>query len=331
MKKLLLAASAAVVTVVACSSPDPIAPIFIDDDAGTASKKDAGEQLTCPSCAGCCNKGKCEPGTDNAACGINGGFCDVCGGAAKCTAGQCVLACDPSTCTGCCDAKGECQTGTTAAACGSGGVTCAACSGAQQCVGNQCIESSCKASCATGCCTTAGCQPGNTATACGTGGNACTSCGTLACVSGACNVDPTKKWTITVLSAVIPSQTKAGYAWDILGGLPDGKVRGYSGLTGTDKSTAAHTDTTKFVADTLTPVWTDGNVLFNSAGGVSSTELLGGKLRLDVFDDDVASDDYVGGCVQTLTAADFAGTLKDVKCPADTEVAVTIRYKITPK
>lgn len=92
----------------------------------------------CVDYAGSC--AECNPDCDGKACGDS----DGCGGACNgfCATGTCVVndssfvngcyPCNPTTCTGCCDADGKCVYGGTQHTCGTDGVSCFDC-GDQEC------------------------------------------------------------------------------------------------------------------------------------------------------------------------------------------------------
>jgi hypothetical protein len=136
-----------------------------------------------------------------AACGANGGLCQVCNGSQQCTSGQCV---NPG-CPGCVDGTGACQPGNTNAACGQGGNSCATCGGTAQCTNNQCVTPTCH-----GCVDGSGtCQPGNTNAACGANGIACQSCtGTAQCTNNQC-ITPTCNGCLDGNGVCQPGNTNA--------------------------------------------------------------------------------------------------------------------------
>ena len=274
----------------------------------------------CTDCAGCCQDGVCQPGTDVAACGAAGGSCEACASGASCTENKCVTPCGSDNCTGCCDSGGTCQTTAgDASACGANGAACAVCTGTKsKCESGQCIDPGCKASCATGCCTAAGCQPGGLVAACGTGGNACVDCGAgRTCGAGVCALEVAAKWDFVLVGATLPNANGSGGSWDGFSGLPDVYATATSG---------AATGATTFVADTLTPVWNTPVLL-----GLTATQLKT-EVKLDLSDDDVAFDDHVGLCTVKLVDADFDGTLRTATCPkAGTDVAFTVRYRLAKK
>ncbi|MBN2498152.1 MAG: hypothetical protein JXR96_26415 [Deltaproteobacteria bacterium] len=91
------------------------------------------------SCDGCCDaRGLCQPGTSNAACGLEGSACADCQqSSSTCHEGEC-LDCGAQTCPeGCCE-NNTCQPGDSKQACGTGGEACAKCHGAERCTEHAC-------------------------------------------------------------------------------------------------------------------------------------------------------------------------------------------------
>jgi hypothetical protein len=80
-------------------------------------------------CAGCCDdRGTCQPGTDQRACGVGGTSCQACnprydvcnpqGGGGGVTGMVCWAPCPLRDCAGCCTLSGACVSGTADDACG---------------------------------------------------------------------------------------------------------------------------------------------------------------------------------------------------------------------
>ncbi len=87
-------------------------------------------------CTGCCFNGLCAVGSQDTACGTNGGTCSDCSRSTRvCTAGACATPppppCGPQNCAGCCDATGTCQAGFLNGECGSQGLACTNCTARQ--------------------------------------------------------------------------------------------------------------------------------------------------------------------------------------------------------
>lgn len=121
------------------------------------------DKCTPSNCQGCCTAdGRCDPGNQVTACGLNAGLCQVCSATDQCQGGFCTPLISNQR-----DGGSRVQDGGTT----DGGDTCNA------------------ANCPSGCCAAGQCQP-SSATTCGVGGAACQTCAAnLACTSGTC-VDP---------------------------------------------------------------------------------------------------------------------------------------------
>lgn len=273
-------------------------------------------------CTGCCRDGVCLSGTSGMACGKPGAACETCPSGAECSDRACArVGCDASNCAGCCQA-GQCLTGSAVAQCGSGGGACSDCGAGNLCAGGTCIATSCQSSCTTGCCSGNTCNTGTSNTACGKAGGACVSCGAnRTCSAGACVVDPVKSFDLVLVAAAVPSVNASGSAWDAFGGLPDP----YAKVVSTRGATK-HEGQTPALSDTPNPIW-NAVVL----AGVTAGELKS-SVRIDLFDDDVALDDTIGGCSLVLTDAQFDGTLRNGSCAASAGgVAFTFSYKLVAK
>jgi hypothetical protein len=184
----------------------------------------------CSGCAGCCKNNQCSPGNTGAACGKGGVACVDCSASSKtCNAGgvcEAVASCGPASCNGCCSG-GQCLGGSSDGACGKGGVGCVDCAASSKVCGSSSQACEATASCGpancNGCCAAGGCRQGITVTECGANGAACSTCpqSFQLCTSGQCVVDPSSKWQVTAVSAVI-GQSKVWDPW-LIGNyqLPD--------------------------------------------------------------------------------------------------------------
>ena len=102
---------------------------------------------------------------------------------------EAAAACDPSSCSGCCQGS-VCQTGNAGPACGASGLPCVVCQTTESCVKGQCVAAGAQCTpltCPNGCCQDDQCQNGTATAACGKGGAHCTACSsTQACTSQSC-------------------------------------------------------------------------------------------------------------------------------------------------
>ena len=175
------------------------------------------------------------------------------------------------------------------AACGGGGGGGYVCT--RQCGGKNCGDDGCGGTCGTCAqgfaCSLAGTCMAGCARQCGgksCGDDGCGgSCGTcdrgFACSGGACGIDPTAQWVITVTSGQISERDSGGAAWDTLGGLPDPFV--CLTINGVSKCTPAAADTTK-------PVW---NTTFAPATALA----LQTGVTVEIWDEDISDDDVICG------------------------------------
>ncbi|MEJ7600330.1 MAG: C2 domain-containing protein [Kofleriaceae bacterium] len=148
----------------------------------------------------------------------------------------------------------------------------------------------CEAECGNGVCeageTTSSCAEDCATASCTADPLSCT--GETVCIAGTCENAFGRNYRIKVVSAVFTEKKGNGDAWDVGGGLPDGKV------TVTVNGTAV---TTPVVNDTLTPTW---NFL------TGPTLIPGGtNLKIEVLDDDVAADDLGWVCINNPLTADL--------------------------
>lgn len=275
--------------------------------------------VTCTSknCAGCCRDDLCLVGDAKEACGTGGVACETCSGTSTCEGSACKAPCGPDNCAGCCD-NNVCLEGFAKEACGKAGSTCKVCAAAFVCSEQTCIDTSCKATCA-GCCSGSTCLTGGGATSCGKSGNACVDCGRgRTCGQGTCALDLAALFDVTITSATLPLRTKSGGAWDFYENLPDPYARAYSSVGAT-----SHSGTTAFISDTTSPQWT-APVLTN----VPARELLN-SFSVEVWDDDLDYDDFIGGCAIKLEASMFDGNVRSATCPATPSGSViTVRFKL---
>ena len=59
---------------------------------------------------------------------------------------------------------------------------------------------------------------------------------------------------------------------------------------------------------------------------------LQGAIRLEVWDDDLTTDDFLGGCALRLGDPDFSGALRSrTRAASSTGVAFTFSYERIPK
>lgn len=308
-----------------CSGDAPPAGASLDAETPEASAPDGGllapdgaPACNASNCPGCCRDGACLSGITPVACGKPGEACESCSGATDCVERACrATACGPDNCSGCCQGT-TCLFGDALGACGRAGQACAACGAGSTCESGTCVSATCKSSCTSGCCSGATCNPGNTVAACGRSGDACTTCGAgRACTAGVCIADPARAFDLVLVSAKIPATNKSASAWDLAGGLPDPYVIVTLG---------ARTSQSPFAADTATPTWN-----FVALTAVPARELKA-PVTLAFWDDDLTTDDFIGGCTTAFTDAVFDGALHTATCAASaTGVALTYTYKLVPK
>jgi hypothetical protein len=124
-----------------------------------------------------------------------------------------------------------------------------------------------------------------------------------------------------MVSAELPALTFAGAAWDAFGGLPDPFCKAFS-----SEGASSHSGQTATANDTLTPFW--GTKALTS---VRASELLS-SFSIEVWDEDTAFNDYVGGCKIPLLSNVFDGLLMTTTCPASaTGVSFKIFFRVTPR
>ncbi len=238
------------------------------------------------SCSGCCDAATqtCKSGNSSMACGKGGNACKMCDAGQVCKEGGCTKGekCSSSNCsTGCCDGD-TCMKGDTPSFCGTGGASCKTCQTGFKCQSGVCNDpSKCgPSSCASGCCSQGQCLSGSSINACGTGGNVCQACKkSQLCTSGKCKLDPSSKWSITVVNADLDKSK----SWDtLINTEPDVYVQVGVG-SNTGKTTVKN--------NTYAPYWNE-LVLTTTAGSLASY-----GLSLKVYDDDwPTGDQLMGSC-----------------------------------
>lgn len=225
------------------------------------SDDDASTSTTCDStnCGGCCDGNTCVVGTANDLCGSDGSQCVACVGTETCRDQQCQLPC-AETCDGCC--YGTYCVRTTRDLCGVGGIECIQCVGEEECSAD-------RTHCETG--PDIPCVP------------ACTSAQT--CEGGECLYRLDAMYNLRLISGMLPAQTQSGAAWDLPSGYPDAYV--------TFKTTGGdHTVRSSTVEDDVNPEWNE--VLVDN---ISGTDLVFRGLEVEVFDEDLTSDESMGVCI----------------------------------
>ena len=134
--------------------PDPVPPVppippvvqcQSDSDCATGLNCNSSGQCVCRTggrCTGCCASGtSCVMlgDTSEAACGIDGQACVVCGPETKCTKSVNVCRCDDQSTTGCCsNDRKEGFPGNTDDHCGKNGEICEVCGNNESCVNQEC-------------------------------------------------------------------------------------------------------------------------------------------------------------------------------------------------
>lgn len=109
--------------------------------------------------------------------------------------------------------------------------------------------------------------------------------------------------------------------WDPLRGLPDPYAKVVSTL-----GASKHEGQTQTLSNTSNPNWSSAVLT-----GVPAHELWS-SLRIDLFDDDVAKNDTIGGCSLVLSAAAFDGAVRNESCPASAGgVGFTFSYMLSAK
>ena len=177
------------------------------------------------------------------------------------------------------------------------------------------------ANCA-GCCFNGQCQTGTAASACGKSGAACSACGAaeICKTDQTCGVDPESTWLVQPTTAVFSSTDANGDAWDALGGAPDP----FATIT-CPPSTTPNVGTTPTVNDSFTPTWTSGGCT------AKASALLAEPIAFRLFDEDVSSDDFIGGVQAQLTesALEQGGGTITCAAPDCTSLVSSFTLKIT--
>ncbi|HEY4183303.1 MAG TPA: hypothetical protein VGM90_41050 [Kofleriaceae bacterium] len=277
--------------------------------------------ITCPS--GCCDDtDHCKTGTDATACGGDGAACADCG-TGSCTAGECVLGCDATTCVGCCNAQGQCVTATSATVCGKNGDACMPCGSGQGCTGGECAGTSCLSTCS-GCCTGTTCNQTSQfdSNSCGNAGDVCKKCGPATiCTNGDCTVDQLTRWDMIIVSGQVATTKPDGSAWDAFGGLPDP----YLCINQQVEPEICISS----VSNTLSPVWNATILTDQTPGDIVSRDFW------TMYDADVAFSDGMGICINRDNAfAAFDGLVHEFDCTPATAASNgfytmwKIRYKL---
>lgn len=105
------------------------------------------------------------------------------------------------------------------------------------------------------------------------------------------------------MSVSVQPQTTTGEAWDAFGGAPDPFVTAYVGSdTNAVGRTATANDTFSARYDAVV-----GNAL--------RADAIQAYLAFEVSDEDVSSNDRIGGCFITSTADAFSGASLTADCP----------------
>jgi hypothetical protein len=182
-----------------------------------------------------------------------------------------------------------------------GGVACAGDDGQTPLCGDLvCSGGESTASCAVDCpaspvCGDGTCSGGETTASCPAdcGAGACTpdpaSCaGETICVGGTCVPAFGRAYRIVAISATVPQRDPNGEAWDVPGGLPDPYA--VISLNGTALGM------TVTAQDTLNAAWNQGTA--------PTVIPAGSTVRVDVYDEDIADDDSIVGCVAAPITAD---------------------------
>lgn len=268
-------------------------------------------------CPGCCDQGICRAGNDANFCGTGGEACTRCSSDDFCGDGECIplAGCSAANCAGCCDGD-TCRLGLADESCGKGGESCRPCTGDSLCSAGTCNDPSlCGPGNCRGCCDESACLIGTAETQCGRDGGLCTAC-TEAQVcnatSGACELDPTRTWGLTVISARIDTTKE----WDLVfATAPDPFVRvtiaNFEGETRTEQ-------------DSYEPTWNE------EIGTVAAGVLLALPLEIEVRDADAVGSDLIGACQVTVDAnVLLAGRGSVEGCGADGHV-LELKLGFTP-
>lgn len=111
-----------------------------------------------------------------------------------------------------------------------------------------------------------------------------------------------------------------GQAWDAFGGAPDPFV---GVIIGSATATPFYSGAG---SDTFTVMFTGGATATNVRA-----DALQAYLGLDVWDEDVSSHDWVGGCYTTVTQAAFTGAMQTMTCarvPSEMQSGFTLTWRL---
>lgn len=135
-------------------------------------------------------------------------------------------------------------------------------------------------------------------------------------------VDPTSRWSVSVLRAVIPDTKPSGELWDADAGgyaSPDVVIGVRVGRPDAVQAKTAEQP------DSLVPTWTNAQPL------VQATALdLQTFIEFTATDLDLVFDDPIGTCTTAATANDFTGKPVAFECVGDTGGAFTVYFALQP-
>lgn len=174
-----------------------------------------------------------------------------------------------------------------------------------------------------GCCSGGTCVSLWTTSQCGSGGGACMTCmAHYICPAGACELDPTSAWNVTLETLSVSTTKYDGSAWDAFGGAPDPFVNVIVGAR-TMPPVMSGTATDTFA------VTYDGSPTVMLVGA----DALEAYLEFDVWDSDVSSNDEIGACTFPVTVATFSGATQTLTCPIDAATmnsGYTLTFHLSP-
>lgn len=135
------------------------------------------------------------------------------------------------------------------------------------------------------------CLPGDSTAACGAWGAACQGCApSFICAAGGCAVDSASRWDLVIVSGTVTEKAPDGSEWDYPGGLPDAFVTAYVGSPNSPGSS------TIAKSDTLSPYWDEPVTQ-------ARADELGAYVEFEVWDEDLSSNDLIGGCTFVIDVA----------------------------
>lgn len=124
--------------------------------------------------------------------------------------------------------------------------------------------------------------------------------------------DPdSRQWDVTLASAVLPEHTASGEEWDI-GVAGYGPPDPYAVVTIADT-----TERTWRIREATRPDW-------GATFGPFTAQQLRNGLELEFWDEDIAFDDYMGGCSYAVSDIDFNEDHVTVACDAEIEFTITL-------